>query len=195
MRKTHWLASGNDSSGVRVSAHVPGAASMKQNALVRLGTRRDYVAPVWGAVTLIPDEVTKAANGQIVPNGGDAVRGQAAAGRRILQARNQPQLIMAVTLTIQELAAYLRVTTSETQVVPGPWVTILYADLAAATKWVERRAPGAPDDSMNAAVQRICGYWSEAPGAGARRFGYNAWLNSGAGQILAPFIERRAEAV
>ena len=56
----------NDSSGVRVSAHVPGEVSNKQNALVRLGTRMDYVAPVWGAVTLIPDEVTKAANGQIV---------------------------------------------------------------------------------------------------------------------------------
>ena len=56
----------NDSSGVRVSAHVPGEVSNKQNAIVRLGTRMDYVAPVWGAVTLIPDEVTKAANGQIV---------------------------------------------------------------------------------------------------------------------------------
>ena len=56
----------NDSAGVRVSAHVPAVASSKQNALVRLGTRQDYVAPVWGAVTLIPDEVTKAANGQIV---------------------------------------------------------------------------------------------------------------------------------
>ena len=56
----------NDSSGVRVSAHVPGEVSNKQNAIVRLGTRMDYVAPVWGQVTLIPDEVTKAANGQIV---------------------------------------------------------------------------------------------------------------------------------
>ena len=56
----------NDSSGVRVSAHVPAVASMKQNALVRLGTRQDMVAPVWGAVTLIPDEVTKAGDGQIV---------------------------------------------------------------------------------------------------------------------------------
>ena len=56
----------NDSSGVRVSAHVPGESGNKQNALVRLGTRLDYVAPVWGAVTLIPDEITKAANGQIV---------------------------------------------------------------------------------------------------------------------------------
>ena len=57
----------NDSSGVRVSAHVPAVSGAdKQNAVVRLGQRRDYVAPVWGAVTLIPDEITKAANGQIV---------------------------------------------------------------------------------------------------------------------------------
>ena len=57
----------NDSGGVRVSAHVPAVSNAdKQNALVRLGNRRDYVAPVWGQVTLIPDEVTKAANGQIV---------------------------------------------------------------------------------------------------------------------------------
>ena len=52
--------------GVRVSAHVPAVASNKQNVLIRLGNRRDMVAPVWGGVTLIPDEITKAANGQIV---------------------------------------------------------------------------------------------------------------------------------
>ena len=55
----------NDSSGVRVSAHFPVAANNKQNAVVRLGTRRDMVAPVWGQVTLIPDEVTLADKGQI----------------------------------------------------------------------------------------------------------------------------------
>ena len=52
--------------GVRVSAHVPAVTNDKQNVLIRLGMRRDMVAPVWGAVTLIPDEITKAANGQIV---------------------------------------------------------------------------------------------------------------------------------
>ena len=56
----------NDSSGVRVSAHVPGEVSNKQNAIVRLGTRLDYVAPVWGNVTLIPDEITKASHGEII---------------------------------------------------------------------------------------------------------------------------------
>ena len=52
--------------GVRVSAHVPAVSGNKQNVLIRLGMRRDYVAPVWSGVTLIPDEITKAANGQIV---------------------------------------------------------------------------------------------------------------------------------
>ena len=52
--------------GVKVSAHVAAVASNKQNAVIRLGMRRDMVAPVWDGVTLIPDEVTKAANGQIV---------------------------------------------------------------------------------------------------------------------------------
>ena len=55
----------NDSGGVRVSAHVPGETGNKQNAIVRLGTRLDYVAPVWGGVTLIPDEITLAKKGQI----------------------------------------------------------------------------------------------------------------------------------
>ena len=53
-------------SGVRVSAHVPPVASNKQNAVIRLGMRRDMVAPIWSGVTLIPDSVTKAKSGEIV---------------------------------------------------------------------------------------------------------------------------------
>ena len=52
-------------SGVKVSAHVPALAATKQNALIRLGMRRDMVAPIWEGVTLIPDEVTLAKKGQI----------------------------------------------------------------------------------------------------------------------------------
>ena len=52
--------------GVKVSAHVTAAANNKQNAVIRLGSRRDMVAPIWEGVTLIPDEITKAAAGQIV---------------------------------------------------------------------------------------------------------------------------------
>ena len=52
-------------SGVRVSAHVPAVASNKQNSVVRRGMRRDMVAPIWEGITLIPDEITKAKQGQI----------------------------------------------------------------------------------------------------------------------------------
>ena len=52
--------------GVRVSAHVPALSNTnKQNNVIRLGMRRDYVAPVWENLVLIPDEVTKAKQGQI----------------------------------------------------------------------------------------------------------------------------------
>ena len=51
---------------IRVGAHIPAVASKKQNALVRRGMRRDMVAPIWQGVTIIPDEITLAAKGQIV---------------------------------------------------------------------------------------------------------------------------------
>ena len=52
--------------GVRVSAHIPDASGNQQDTIVRKGMRRDMVAPMWEGVTLIPDEITKAASGQIV---------------------------------------------------------------------------------------------------------------------------------
>ena len=55
------------SGGVRVSAHVPAASNThKQNAVVRLGMRADAVAPTWEGVTIIADEVTKAAGGELI---------------------------------------------------------------------------------------------------------------------------------
>ena len=51
---------------VKVSAHVPGASGSKQNAVIRRGMRRDMVTPIWEGVTLLPDEITKAKEGQIV---------------------------------------------------------------------------------------------------------------------------------
>ena len=52
--------------GVMVNAHVPAVASSKQEVIVRLGMRRDMVAPIWEGVTLINDDVTKAKSGEIV---------------------------------------------------------------------------------------------------------------------------------
>lgn len=51
--------------GIKVSSHVPAVASKKQNAVIRLGSRRDMVSPVWEGVTIIPDEITKVKSGQI----------------------------------------------------------------------------------------------------------------------------------
>ena len=54
-------------SGVRVSAHVPALSNAnKQDAVIRLGQRRDMVAPVWQGVAIIPDEITKAKSGQLI---------------------------------------------------------------------------------------------------------------------------------
>ena len=53
--------------GVRVSAHVPAVSNAhKQNAVVRLGTAKDMVAPIWEGIEIIPDSITKASSGQIV---------------------------------------------------------------------------------------------------------------------------------
>ena len=103
---------------------------------------------------------------------------------------------MAVTLTLGELANQVRISvTASTSDVPDEYNTILSTNLAAATALVESRAPAAPDDSQNKAVVQLVAYWLDAPPAAPQRFGYNAWLHSGAAQILAPFIERRAEAI
>ena len=50
--------------GIRVSAHVPFASS-KQEAVIRLGMRRDMIQCVWDGISIIPDEVTSAAAGKI----------------------------------------------------------------------------------------------------------------------------------
>ena len=55
----------HDSGGVRVSAHVPDVASKKQDSVIRLGTRRDAVQPIWSAVTIVVDEVTLSGKGEI----------------------------------------------------------------------------------------------------------------------------------
>ena len=55
------------SGGLRVSAHVPDVASSKQNALIRLGMERGAaVQPMWQGVSLVVDEFTRAAYGEII---------------------------------------------------------------------------------------------------------------------------------
>ena len=55
------------SGGLMVSAHVPDVASNRQNALIRLGGERGAaVQPMWQGVSLIVDEFTRAAFGEII---------------------------------------------------------------------------------------------------------------------------------
>ena len=56
----------DESGGVRTSAHVPAVANKLQDAVAARGMLRHCVAPIWEGVTIIPDEVTKAASGEIV---------------------------------------------------------------------------------------------------------------------------------
>ena len=103
---------------------------------------------------------------------------------------------MAVTLTLLDLARQVRVSASGgVSDIPTAQVAVLTRDLAAATDLVERRAPDAPDSIQNKAVVQVVGYWLDAPAAPPQRYGYNAWLQSGAAGLLGPYIERRAEPV
>ena len=54
-------------SGVRVSAHVPAPSNAhKQNVVVRRGSARDMVSPIWEGLTIIPDEISLAKKGQLI---------------------------------------------------------------------------------------------------------------------------------
>ena len=50
---------------VRVSAHIPAVASTKQNNVIRLGMRSDYVQPTWNNITIIVDETSGSGKGEI----------------------------------------------------------------------------------------------------------------------------------
>ena len=54
-----------DSGGVRVSAHVPGVASHRQNTVIRLGSRMDMVQAVWDGITIVVDEISQLDEGEI----------------------------------------------------------------------------------------------------------------------------------
>ena len=53
------------SGGVRVANHMPGPVSNDQTVIAALGTDMNAVAPIWDGVTIIDDQVTKAAEGEI----------------------------------------------------------------------------------------------------------------------------------
>ena len=96
---------------------------------------------------------------------------------------------MALTLT--QLAAALRLgdgTTAPTEPVAG----ILTRLAGVADAFLELRADGAPEAIADEAKVRFAGYLYDAPTAGRRESYANAWINSGAAALVAPWIVRRA---
>ena len=102
---------------------------------------------------------------------------------------------MAVTLTIQQLGFDLRVITSSADPIPLSFEGQLRRLLAAAKELIERRAPAAPDDTQNEAVVLWAGYRFDGPPSYRGQAYASAWLNSGAAELLGPWIDRRAEPV
>ena len=93
---------------------------------------------------------------------------------------------MAVTITVAELVAALRLTDSTEETAE---VTRL---LAYATEAVVKHAPSAPDVAHNEAVRRITGYLHDQPEASMGDAYANAMRSSGAARALLPYRIHRA---
>ena len=98
---------------------------------------------------------------------------------------------MAVTLTLTELAASMRLGDGVEAPTP-PLDGILTRLLAVAIATVERLAPDAPDDIQAEAVIRMAAYAYDSPTAGRNTGFASAWHNSGASAMCVPWIVRRA---
>ena len=57
------------SGGIKVSPHIAGVASHKQDVIVRLGMLNDSSIGIWGGVTIIDDPFTKAKTGERILTG------------------------------------------------------------------------------------------------------------------------------
>ena len=88
---------------------------------------------------------------------------------------------MAVTITVEELSAALRLDDSAEEIAE---VTRLHAY---ASEAVTIHAPEATDTAMNEAVRRLAGYLYDRPEASRGMTYANAMKNSGAGAMLLPY--------
>ena len=93
---------------------------------------------------------------------------------------------MAVTLTIAELLAALRLGDSPEELAETTRL------LAYASQAVTKHVPTAPDATHNEAVRRLAGYLFDQPEAGRGDAYANSLRNSGAGRILLPYRVHRA---
>ena len=97
-----------------------------------------------------------------------------------------------MAVTINKLAVNLRITTSVTQQVEEPYLSILTSILNWAIETVDSNAPQATESAKDLAVYQLSAYLYDKPQA-SRGLAYsNAWANSGAANILRRWIQRRA---
>ena len=90
---------------------------------------------------------------------------------------------MALTITVAELAAAIRVTADATAAPSEPQLAILHRQLRTAEAEIEGYAPDAPDDTKDEAAIRMVGYLYDAQAAS--RTQQNAFLLCGARALLA----------
>ena len=92
---------------------------------------------------------------------------------------------MPATITVQELAAALRLTDGSA-VPEEPLQTILLRQLETARELVNQYAPTAPDTTLDAAIIQICGFFFDSPSTALNNAPQvNAFRMSGAMAMLA----------
>ena len=96
---------------------------------------------------------------------------------------------MAVTISVAELLAALRLGTTDAEVEQGTRL------LAYATAAVEKHVPDAPDAIANEACVRLSGYLFDQPFSSRGAAFANSLRNSGAAAILLPYRVHRAGSV
>ena len=94
---------------------------------------------------------------------------------------------MAVTITVPELAAAIRITDGSAPTAPVD--EILGRQLAVATDLITEYAPDAPETTANVAAIQLCQLLFDYPGA------IDPLSDSGARAILAPYRALRAARV
>ena len=97
-----------------------------------------------------------------------------------------------MAVSVGDLALDLRLIATATEAVPAGQTAILMRHLDAAAALVTERTSGAPDSLKDAAVIAVAAYLFDRPTAsGGTRYA-SAWTNSGASDLLAAYIRRRA---
>ena len=99
---------------------------------------------------------------------------------------------MPITIDVADVALAIRAITDKTNI-PTQIETVLQQIVDAGSALVEHHAPQAPDDILNLALIRVCGYLYEADPTRAPRGREDPLRTSGAAALLSAWRVHRAE--